>query len=166
MVRIPRRECLLHAVPGSLKPPPRRYLVVTGDELLELRVHEEKRFLVAVELVHSLENIVKITFKKRTPKLLTFLYSPESRDGASTSAGADAGPAGASAEAGIRSSDDEGGSGAGGQATTTDQLQPDQQQITSAQYVVERPTECIATVTRAVDAFVTKQAAASAAASS
>jgi hypothetical protein len=147
--------------------------VVTGDELLELRVHEEKRFLVAVELVHSLENIVKITFKKRTPKLLTFLYSPESRDGASTSAGADAPaagadlngqvpPAGASAEAGSRSSDGKGRSGAGGQ----EQLQPDQQQITSAQYVVERPTECIATVTRAVDAFVTKQAAASAAASS
>ncbi len=139
--------------------------MVTGDELLELRVHEEKRFLVAVELVHSLENIVKITFKKRTPKLLTFLYSPESRDGASTSAGADApaaGPAGASAEAGSRSSGEEGGSGAGGQATTTEQLL----QITSAQYVVERPTECIATVTRAVDAFVTKQAAVSAAASS
>lgn len=149
--------------------------MVTGDELLELRVHEEKRFLVAVERVHSLENIVKITFKKRTPKLLTFLYSPESRDAASTSAGADAPAAGAdlngevpparaSAEAGSRSSDREGGSGAGGHATT-EQPQPDQQQITSAQYVVERPTECIATVTRAVDAFVTKQAASAAASS-
>jgi hypothetical protein len=140
-----------------------RYLVVTGDELLELKVHEEQRFMVAVEQVHSLENIVKITFKKRTPKLLTFLYSPESGDAspAAMATNADAPQTAEGAGAGATETESPRSDGAAGvdvgQATAKQQPQ-----LASAQYVVERPTECIATVTRAVDAFVTRQAQAAA----
>lgn len=143
---------------NSLTGAAHRYLVVTSDELLELKVHDEKRYLVAVERVHSLGNIVKITFKKRTPKLLTFIFASEGVDvpsAAQTTASQRSSevysPPSSSQETAVPTD-----------ALPTDQIEePKQQQseptVITTRFIVERPNECIATVTRAAEAFFQRQ---------
>ncbi len=99
--------------------------MVTDKELLELCAHEDKRYLVAVETVHPLEDIVKITYKKRTPKLLTFVYTAD-HDGPHYDSSRVPGPTGEGANDGF----------------------------VARRFVVERPTECIRVVTKAVDHLV------------
>ncbi len=103
--------------------------MVTDKELLELCAHEDKRYLVAVETVHPLEDIVKITYKKRTPKLLTFVYTADHDGPHYDSSSRVPGPTG----------EGEGGAKDG---------------FVARRFVVERPTECIRVVTKAVDHLV------------
>jgi len=128
------------------------YLVVTSDELLELKVHDEKRFLVAVDNVHSLENIIKITFKKKTPKLLTFSYCSENSSSGTVNNPSQPPPAPAEDEGKGKLNEE----GEGGPNQPTDDTK---KHHSMRRYVVERPTECISTVTRAVDAFVKRNLA-------
>jgi len=134
------------------QPPYPRYLVVTSDELLELKVHDEKRFLVAVDNVHSLENIIKITFKKKTPKLLTFSYCSENSSSGTVNNPSQPPPAPAEDEGKGKLNEE----GEGGPNQPTDDTK---KHHSMRRYVVERPTECISTVTRAVDAFVKRNLA-------
>ncbi|KAL6077079.1 TBC1 domain family member 23, variant 2 [Balamuthia mandrillaris] len=54
------------------------FLVVTFEHLVELRVHPTQRFMVALYRSIALPRILKITFRKKEPKLLAFLVSKTS----------------------------------------------------------------------------------------
>ncbi|KAL6054442.1 hypothetical protein QOT17_017387 [Balamuthia mandrillaris] len=162
------------------------FLVVTFEHLVELRVHPTQRFMVALYRSIALPRILKITFRKKEPKLLAFLVSKTSASSVTKSRSGSVGEekrsdddvekkeesadAAETDEDGEQEKEDKGKDkvvleGEAQQQQLASNVQTEAAAATSATvtllYVVQHPTECIQAIADASEQLLASHSATS-----